>query len=172
MTKWAKVSFLEQGNQRIEYMGEVQGKITKTEATVDCPGVGVITAPIESSGASTVTVLDENPTIAEATEFNVRNSGQEKSKAPERTQRKQENPKSKQTKQTEGEKTYTVAGVSFYRGEYQVRVANNKNRGRVLEKNGHEDVKMVELPYAMTKQEARNYLRQWVALTEAQKTAI
>lgn len=168
MSKWAKFSFLEQGNQWIEYIGELQEQ-SKREATLDCPGVGVITAPIESSGASQLTVLDENPSIAEVTEFNVRNSGQEKDKAPERTQRKQENPK---PKQTEGEKTYTVAGVSYYRGQYQVRVANNKNRGRVLEKNGHKDVKMVELPYAMTKSEAKNYLRQWVALTEEQKTAL
>jgi hypothetical protein len=59
---------------------------------------------------------------------------------------------------TTAEKTFTVAGVSCLKGEYKVRHANNLDRVKVLDKNDHTDVRLIELPYAMTKLEAVQYL--------------
>ena len=42
-------------------------------------------------------------------------------------------------------KTFKVAGVSLLNGKYKVRYANNKSRAKVLEKNGHTNVELVEL---------------------------
>jgi len=47
---------------------------------------------------------------------------------------------------------YTYAGYSTGPdGVRKFRVANDANRARVLEKNGHTDIRIVELPYAMDK---------------------
>lgn len=59
---------------------------------------------------------------------------------------------------TTAEKTFTVAGVSCLKGVYKVRHANNLDRVKVLDKNDHTDVRLIELPYAMTKLEAVQYL--------------
>ena len=56
------------------------------------------------------------------------------------------------------EKTFTVAGVSDLNGIYKLRVANSTDRVKVLKRNGHEDIRLIELPYAMTKLEAVSYL--------------
>jgi hypothetical protein len=56
------------------------------------------------------------------------------------------------------EKTFTVAGVSDLNGVYKLRVANSTDRVKVLMRNGHEDVRLIQLPSAMTKLEAVNYL--------------
>jgi len=52
-------------------------------------------------------------------------------------------------------KTYTVAGTSVHKMQTKVRFANDlASRVRTLHKNGHEDIRMIELPRAMTKTEA------------------
>lgn len=167
MAKWAKWSFMEEGNQVLEYFGRVI-KNNKNRAVLECPGIGEIDVPKEPSGSSTVEELEENLNEDEARTANVQTAGNEDAKmqAPKRGS---SNP---QPKTQEGEKTYTVAGVSFYRGQYQMRLANNKNRERVLIKNGHEDVKMTELPQPMTKAEARDYLLSHMKLSETEFAAI
>lgn len=57
------------------------------------------------------------------------------------------------------EKTFTVAGTSFYKEEYKVRFANALSRAKVLVKNDHTDVRLVELPNEMTKFEAVMYIK-------------
>lgn len=52
------------------------------------------------------------------------------------------------------DKQYTVVGISKLNGEYKVRFANDTLRVKVLEKNGHEDVRLCELDGPMTKYEA------------------
>lgn len=59
---------------------------------------------------------------------------------------------------TTAEKTFTVAGVSNLNGVYKLRVANSTGRGKVLQANGHTDIRLIELPNAMTKLEATDYL--------------
>ena len=41
--------------------------------------------------------------------------------------------------------TYKFVGVSFYRDQWAVRYTNDANRARVLEKNGHTNVRFIEL---------------------------
>ena len=52
------------------------------------------------------------------------------------------------------DKKYTVVGVSKLDGEYKVRFANDTLRVKVLEKNGHEDVRLCELDAPATKYDA------------------
>jgi hypothetical protein len=59
---------------------------------------------------------------------------------------------------TTAEKTFTVAGVSNLKGLYKLRVANSTGRYKVLQANGHEDIRLIELPNAMTKLQAADYL--------------
>jgi hypothetical protein len=51
-------------------------------------------------------------------------------------------------------KTFTVAGTSILNGEMKVRFANDTGRHKVLHKNGHEDIQLVELPEPLTKEQA------------------
>ena len=51
------------------------------------------------------------------------------------------------------DKLFTVFGVSKLAGEYKVRFANDAMRVKVLNKHGHEDVRLETLPQAMTKYE-------------------
>jgi len=53
---------------------------------------------------------------------------------------------------------FTVAGTSKHKGEFKVRFANDTMRIKVLAKHGHSDIELVELPKAMTKLEAVNYI--------------
>lgn len=55
-------------------------------------------------------------------------------------------------------KSYTVAGVSSLNGIFKFRVANDISRVKVLNKAGHANVDLVELPVAMDKQAAAQYL--------------
>ena len=55
-------------------------------------------------------------------------------------------------------KTFTVAGVSKLNGQFKARFANDITRVKVLDKNGHTDINLVELPYAMDKQDAVEHL--------------
>jgi len=56
------------------------------------------------------------------------------------------------------DKTYKVVGISKLNGNYKVRFANDLMRIKVLAKSGHEDIRLMELPRAMTKYEAAQAL--------------
>ena len=58
------------------------------------------------------------------------------------------------------DKLYTVAGVSTLNGDTKARFANDVMRIKVLAKNGHENIQLVELPNEMTKVEAAKFLAQ------------
>lgn len=51
------------------------------------------------------------------------------------------------------EKKFAVAGVSTQAGKTKVRFANDTMRVKILGKNGHTDVQLVDLPHEMTKAE-------------------
>ena len=56
-------------------------------------------------------------------------------------------------------KTFTVAGTSNLNGTVKFRFANDlKGRIKVLERNGHTDIDLRELPEPMTKEAAIQYL--------------
>lgn len=52
------------------------------------------------------------------------------------------------------EKLFSVVGVSELNGEYKVRFANDISRMKVLDKNGHTDIRLIMLDEPMTKFEA------------------
>lgn len=54
--------------------------------------------------------------------------------------------------------TYSHAGVSKLNGEYKVRFCNDALRVKVLAKNGHKDIDIVELKNPMTKEDVVAYL--------------
>jgi len=54
---------------------------------------------------------------------------------------------------------FKVAGVSTLKGEVKVRFANDMTRVKVLTKNGHTDIELVELPEAMDKPAVVSYLK-------------
>lgn len=56
------------------------------------------------------------------------------------------------------DKRYTVVGISTLNGDTKVRFANDVMRIKVLAKNGHTDINLVELPEAMLKVEAAKFL--------------
>jgi hypothetical protein len=53
---------------------------------------------------------------------------------------------------------FTHAGVSKLNGEFKVRFANDMMRVKVLGKNGHKDIDIVELKNPMTKEDAVAFL--------------
>lgn len=53
---------------------------------------------------------------------------------------------------------FSHAGVSRLKGEFKVRFANDGMRVKVLAKNGHSDIDIIELKEPMTKEDAVNYL--------------
>jgi len=55
-------------------------------------------------------------------------------------------------------KSFTHAGVSKLDGEFKVRFANDAMRTKVLIKNGHTDIDIIELKNAMSKEDALAYL--------------
>jgi len=55
-------------------------------------------------------------------------------------------------------KSFTHAGVSKLDGEFKVRFANDSLRTKVLIKNGHTDIDIIELKHAMTKEDAVAFL--------------
>ncbi|NBU72942.1 MAG: hypothetical protein EBS53_16130 [Bacteroidetes bacterium] len=55
-------------------------------------------------------------------------------------------------------KTFSHAGVSKLNGEFKVRFANDALRTKVLIKNDHTDIDIIELPTPMTKEDAVAYL--------------
>ena len=54
--------------------------------------------------------------------------------------------------------TFKVAGVSKLNGEFRVRFANDMTRVKVLAKNGHSDIDLIELKEPMTKEAAVEFL--------------
>jgi hypothetical protein len=55
-------------------------------------------------------------------------------------------------------KKFAVAGVSTLAGKTKIRFANDVMRIKILAKNGHTGVELVELPREMTKAEIAQYL--------------
>jgi len=53
---------------------------------------------------------------------------------------------------------FTHAGVSKQNGEFKVRFANDALRVKVLAKNGHKDIDILELKQPMTKEDAVAFL--------------
>jgi hypothetical protein len=56
------------------------------------------------------------------------------------------------------EKKFAVAGVSTLNGKTKIRFANDAMRVKILAKNGHSDVDLIELPREMTKGEIAQYM--------------
>lgn len=54
--------------------------------------------------------------------------------------------------------TFAYAGVSKLNGKFKARFANDQLRVKVLAKNGHKDIDIVQLKHPMTKLEAVEYL--------------
>lgn len=57
------------------------------------------------------------------------------------------------------DKKFSVAGVSTLDGKTKIRFANDSLRIKILEKNGHKDVELVNLPHEMTKAEIAAHLK-------------
>lgn len=55
-------------------------------------------------------------------------------------------------------KLFSVTGASTLAGKTKIRFANDSMRVKILAKNGHTDVELVELPREMTKAEIAQYL--------------
>jgi hypothetical protein len=55
-------------------------------------------------------------------------------------------------------KKFAVAGVSTLNGKTKIRFANDAMRVKILAKNGHSDVDLIELPREMTKGEIAQYM--------------
>lgn len=55
-------------------------------------------------------------------------------------------------------KKFAVAGVSTLDGKTKLRFANDVMRIKILSKNGHTDVELVDLPHPMTKGEIARHL--------------
>lgn len=65
------------------------------------------------------------------------------------------------------DKVFAVAGVSTLDGVAKVRFAKDMGRVKVLEKNGHTDVRLVQLPKAMDKDAAVAFLAAHAAFQDA-----
>lgn len=62
--------------------------------------------------------------------------------------------------------TFTYAGVSTLKGVTKVRWANDATRVKVLAKNGHKDIDLVQLKHPMRKEEAVEYLLNEIRMYE------
>lgn len=56
------------------------------------------------------------------------------------------------------DKKFSVAGVSTLSGKTKIRFANDSMRVKILGKNGHTDVQLIDLPREMTKAEIGAHL--------------
>ncbi len=56
------------------------------------------------------------------------------------------------------DKKFAVAGVSTLNGKTKIRFANDAMRVKILAKNGHTDVELIDLPSEMTKAEIAQHL--------------
>lgn len=52
------------------------------------------------------------------------------------------------------DKHFTVAGISTLNSVVKYRVANTLKREAILKKSGHTNIKLIELPQAMSKEDA------------------
>ncbi len=57
-------------------------------------------------------------------------------------------------------KLFSVVGVSTFEGKTKFRYANDISRSKVLERNGHTDINLIELPEPLDKNEATLYFQQ------------
>ena len=57
------------------------------------------------------------------------------------------------------DKKFAVAGVSTLEGKTKLRFANDVMRIKILAKNGHKDVELIDLPHEMTKGEIAQYMK-------------
>jgi hypothetical protein len=57
------------------------------------------------------------------------------------------------------DKKFTVAGASTLSGVTKIRFANDTMRIKILSKNGHEDIELIELPVEMTKAEIIQHMK-------------
>lgn len=55
--------------------------------------------------------------------------------------------------------TFKVTGVSRCGGNFKVRFANDMARVKVLQKTGHDEIELVEMPTAVTKGECVTFLK-------------
>lgn len=55
-------------------------------------------------------------------------------------------------------KKFSVTGCSTLNGKTKIRFANDSLRIKILEKNGHSNVELVNLPHEMTKGEIAQHL--------------
>lgn len=55
-------------------------------------------------------------------------------------------------------KKFAVAGVSTFKDGTKIRFANDIMRTKILQKNGHTDIDLIDLPYEMTKAEIAAHL--------------
>jgi len=53
---------------------------------------------------------------------------------------------------------FKVAGVSKFKGGVKVRFANDTTRVKILDKSGHTEINLIELPHEMDKPEVVKYL--------------
>lgn len=56
------------------------------------------------------------------------------------------------------DKRFSVAGVSTLEGKTKIRFANDSMRIKILAKNGHTDIELVDLPREMTKAEIAQHM--------------
>ena len=56
------------------------------------------------------------------------------------------------------DKKFAVAGVSTLDGKTKVRFANDTMRIKILAKNGHTDIELIDLPREMTKAEIAQHM--------------
>ena len=56
------------------------------------------------------------------------------------------------------DKRFAVAGISTQAGSTKVRFANDSTRVKILIKNGHTDIELIDLPHEMTKAEIAAYM--------------
>jgi hypothetical protein len=56
------------------------------------------------------------------------------------------------------DKRFAVAGVSTLDGKTKVRFANDVMRIKILAKNGHTDIELIDLPREMTKAEIAQHM--------------
>jgi hypothetical protein len=66
-------------------------------------------------------------------------------------------------------KKFTVAGHSVLDGVKKTRFATTMDRVKVLMRNGHTDIELQELPYAMTKDEIRAFFGEEAKAVKAVK---
>jgi hypothetical protein len=56
------------------------------------------------------------------------------------------------------DKRFAVAGISTQNGATKVRFANDAARVKILIKNGHTDIELIDLPHEMTKAEIAQHM--------------